>query len=138
MPKAKHNYTVLVVEDEHPIAEAIKKKLDTNGFTVVLARSVSQALEQLKNTRGIQGVWLDHYLIGGKSGLDLVAQMKSKKSKWKEIPIFVVSNTAGADKIRAYLCLGVDKYYTKCGFSIQTIINDIKKFLDRGESYLIQ
>ena len=41
--------TILILEDETPLLEVIKSKLETEGFRVVTARSVSQALEYLKN-----------------------------------------------------------------------------------------
>jgi hypothetical protein len=45
------------------------------------------------------------------------------------VPIFVVSNTASADKVQSYLQLGVNKYYTKADYRLDDIIKDIKTFL---------
>ena len=40
---------VLVIEDEKPLLEAIKLKLEKSGFDVVTARSVDQALNLLED-----------------------------------------------------------------------------------------
>lgn len=125
---------VLVVEDERPLAEAIKIKLEKTGFTVVSARSVVQALDYLKDQVHIDAIWLDHYLLGQENGLDLVTQVKEDDSKWKNIPIFVVSNTATAEKVQSYLRLGVNKYYTKSNFRLDDIIKDIEDFLNGDET----
>lgn len=125
--------TVLVIEDEQPLLGVIKEKLEINGFRVVTARSVEEASPYLENPEKINVIWLDHYLIGKESGLDLVAKLKSSDSKWKNVPIFVVSNTAGSDKIRTYIKLGAYKYYTKSDYTLESIIEDIKKSLEERE-----
>lgn len=58
-----------------------------------------------------------------------MATLKNEGSKWKDVPIFVVSNTASADKVQSYLQLGVNKYYTKADYRLDDIIKDIKTFL---------
>jgi len=124
------NKTILVVEDEQPLVDAIKIKSEKSGFKVVTARTVEQALDYLKEEIKIDVIWLDHYLLGKENGLDLVAQIKDENSKWKDIPIFVVSNTASPDKVKSYITLGVSKYYTKADFRLEDILNDIKKHLE--------
>jgi len=93
--------TILVVEDERSLLEAIKLKLVESGFNAVTARSVEQALSLLRSTPHIDAIWLDHYVLGGESGLDLVSRLKSEGADWVNIPIFVVSNTASNEKVTA-------------------------------------
>ena len=123
------NKTILVVEDELPLLEAITVKLSLNGFATVTARTVEQALAYMEDIKGVKAIWLDHYLIGKENGLDFVSKIKEDGSAWKNIPIFVVSNTAGDDKKHAYLNLGANKFYTKSNFRLDQIIDDIKKAL---------
>lgn len=123
--------TILVVEDERPLVEAIRIKLEKSGFAVTTARAVKQALQYLTEGVKVDAIWLDHYLLGQEDGLDLVAKIKEDGSPWKDIPVFVVSNTATADKVQSYLRLGVNKYYTKADFSLELIIKDIKDFLNQ-------
>jgi two-component system response regulator VicR len=122
---AEEKKVILVVEDEKPLIDVVKKKMEICGFAVVTARSVEQALNYLKDLERVDLVWLDHYLIGKENGLDLVAKMKNDGSKWKKIPIFVVSNTASPDKVNSYLHLGADKYFTKAEYRLDDIIKDI-------------
>lgn len=120
--------TILVVEDERPLLEAIKRKLQLNGFEVVTARSADQAFSYLADIKGIDVVWLDHYLLGKESGLEFLVKLKGD-TNWKKIPVFVVSNTASAQKVNSYISLGVNKYYTKADYRLDQIISDIKDFL---------
>lgn len=123
--------TILVVEDENPLLDVVKKKLELCNFAVVTARSASQALNYLKDLEKIDLVWMDHYLLGKENGLDIVVAMKSEGSKWRNIPIFVVSNTASPDKIKSYLHLGVEKYFTKANFRLDDIIKEINRIFGR-------
>lgn len=120
---------ILVLEDEVPLLNAIKKKLETEGCTVVTARSVEQGMEYLEELDHIDAIWLDHYLLGKESGLDFVNKIKTDNSIWKKIPIFVVSNTASQDKVNQYLRLGVDKYYIKAEHRLEKIVEDMKESL---------
>jgi len=121
---------VLVVEDERPLLEAIKIKLEKSGFDTITARSVEQAFNHMEDVSNINAVWLDHYLLGKENGLDFVIKCKEENSKYKNIPIFVVSNTASPDKVQKYIQLGVSRYYTKAEKRLEDIINDIKEFND--------
>jgi len=117
---------VLVVEDERPLLDAIRIKLEKSGFSVVTARSVEQALNHVKDVGNIDAIWLDHYLLGKESGLDFVVNCKQENSWCKNIPIFVVSNTATPEKVKAYLELGVEKYYVKAEKRLDDVIGEIK------------
>jgi CheY-like chemotaxis protein len=126
-------FTILVIEDELPLQDAIRIKLENNGLKVVTARSVKQALSYIDELVAIDIIWLDHYLLGQENGLEFVASLKKDKSKYRNIPIFVVSNSVGHDKITSYIRLGVNKYYTKTDFSLAEIVNDIKEYVTEND-----
>ena len=124
--------TILVLEDEKPLLDAIKLKLEKSDFDVVTARSVGQAKDYLTDVSGVRVIWLDHYLLGKEDGLDFVAWIKNNE-KWKHIPIFVVSNTASQDKVSSYINFGINKFYTKSDYRLDQIIDDIKRTLIESE-----
>ena len=128
-----NTYTILVVEDEKPLVDAISAKLRRSGFDVVSARTVTQALAYMEDLLHIDVVWLDHYLLGQTTGLDFVATVKGENSSWQNVPIFVVSNTASPDKVQTYLRLGVNKYYTKSDYRLDGIISDIQSYLQNPD-----
>lgn len=142
--------TILVLEDERPLLEAIHAKLDTSGFTVITARSVDQAfsaklekngvktitihtieqaLKYLESLEQVDAIWLDHHLVGKESGLDFVKKFKANGKRWRTIPIFVVSNAASPATIRSYITAGVSKYYVKSDHRLDEIIADIERHL---------
>jgi DNA-binding response OmpR family regulator len=123
---------ILVVEDEKPLAVAVSAKLKKKGFQVVTARAVDQAKNYVTDLARIDAIWLDHYLLGKEDGLDFVAWCKGEENKkFKNIPIFVVSNTASPDKVSSYLSLGVKDYYIKANYKLEKIIEDIAEKLGK-------
>jgi len=114
----------LVIEDDISLAQAINRKLQLNGFSTVAARSVDDAL-QLMVTRRPNVIWLDHYLLGDKDGIDFAHAVKANEA-WRAVPLYVVSNTASNDKVATYNELGVNGYYVKADHRLDEIIADIK------------
>lgn len=130
MKKAKN--LVMVVEDERPLLTAIQKKLERSGFETITARSGEQALDYLKSLDETPNlIWLDYYLQG-MNGIELLKVLK-KSPNWKNIPVFVVSNTAGPDKIEKMKELGIKRHYIKAEKRLDNIIEDINKLLKGGE-----
>lgn len=123
----ENRQTILVVEDERPILTVVQKKLELSGFDVATARSVDQALAYLEDLERVDAVWLDHYLFGEGTGIDFVARVKQPNSAWKDVPIFVVSNTASEEKAQKYRELGVTKFYTKAETRLDRIVEDIQE-----------
>ncbi len=128
MIKANTEKTILVIEDERPLLDAIRTKLEKNDFLVVTARTAEQAYGLLEDLKQVDVIWLDHYLLGKENGLDIVMKLKSHE-KYKKIPVFIVSNTASADKVKSYINLGVNKYYIKSNYRLDQIIGDIRDCL---------
>jgi DNA-binding response OmpR family regulator len=146
--------TILVIEDERPLLEVVNSRLEKKGFNVMTARSVDevfnaglekkgigviaassirQALEYLQNLEEIDAIWLDHNLLGKENGFDLVKKIKANGGRWKKIPIFVVSNSEGAETIKSYATLGVSKYYVKSNHRLDEIIKDIDLHLGKAK-----
>ncbi len=144
--------TILVIEDERPLLEAINAKLEKSGFGVISARSVEQAfnpklekaslapitiesieraLNYLESLEHIDAIWLDHHLLGEEDGLDFVKKFKANGSKWSKIPVFVVSNAASPKTVKSYMDSGVSRYYVKSDHRLDEIIEDIKSFLNK-------
>lgn len=119
---------ILLVEDDVSLSNVVEKQLVNHGFGVATANSVEGALEIVANGK-TDVIWLDHYLLGERNGLDFVVELKKEGSKFSKIPIFVVSNTATQEKVMSYMRLGVNEYYVKAENSLLKIIGDIKKCL---------
>ena len=120
--------TILVVEDERPLLEVIRLKLENSGFDIITARSAEQAIDFLKHVGSVDLVWLDHYLLGKNNGVSFVEFLKKHK-EWQQIPILVVSNSSSDETRQQYLKIGVNRFYVKAETPLEVILKDVKSLL---------
>lgn len=100
------------------------------GVESVSARSISQAFDYLNDVPDVCAIWLDHYLLGKEDGIHLLSEIKGSESKYKDIPVFVVSNTASKEKQEAYMQLGANEYFIKSNTSLSDIVDAISKAIN--------
>lgn len=118
---AKDQTTIMVVEDETLLLQAITKKLKLSGLDVVSCASGQQAIDYLNNLDLLpDAVWLDYYLKD-MNGLAFMQAIK-ENSKWQHIPVVVVSNSASPEKVHNMLALGAKKYILKAEYRLDEII----------------
>ena len=133
MSDNKTEPTILLVEDEMPLLRAVQAKLRNSGFEAVSARTVDQALGYIRDGIAIEAIWLDHFLLGKKTGIDFLCEIKNHK-EYRIVPVFVVANTGGPDTQHSYLQLGVTKYYVKSNHRLDEIIQEVSKTIKKQKS----
>ncbi|KKQ50300.1 MAG: Response regulator receiver protein [Candidatus Woesebacteria bacterium GW2011_GWD1_38_10] len=125
------NNLIMVVEDESLLLEAIGKKLQREGYDVLLCTSAGQAVDYLKNMKENlpDVIWLDYYLtdMNGLEFMDLLG----KNENWKRIPVIVVSNSASEQKVAALMKKGVKKHILKADYRLDEIVKIIESYLKK-------
>jgi two-component system, OmpR family, response regulator RegX3 len=117
--------SILVVEDEPTIADAIKYALEREGFSVEVATDGRQALQLFVSTPPAL-VLLD-LMLPEMPGLDVCRMMRRDST----VPIIMVTaKDAETDKI-VCLEMGADDYVTK-PFSMPELISRIRAHLRRS------
>jgi DNA-binding response OmpR family regulator len=118
--------TVLVVDDEEAISEAVRARLENEGFRVLLAGDGPSAIE-ICGAESPDLVVLD-LMLPGMDGLEVCARIQ--RDRW--IPVLMLTaRTEEADKI-AGLAVGADDYLTK-PFSLRELAARVKAILRRVE-----
>jgi DNA-binding response OmpR family regulator len=100
---------ILVCDDELPLRELIKAALG-DGFDCVEAEDAAQAEALLDRTR-IDAVVLD-VMLPGKSGLELLAELRGRPSS-ADTPVIVVSAWQSDADRRAATDAGADAFVGK-------------------------
>lgn len=125
----RQNPTVMVIEDETLLLQAISKKLKLSGIEVISCSSGQQALDYLKSFEELpDAIWLDYYLRDV-NGLEFMHKVKENQ-KWANIPVIVVSNSASAEKVDNMLALGAKKYLLKAQYRLDQIIDIIHECIN--------
>lgn len=120
--------TIMVVEDEDLLLQAISKKLSLNKIKAITCTTGAQALDYLKNMETLpDAVWLDYHLPD-MEGLAIMEALKANP-KWENLPVFVISNSASDQKVHHMLALGAKKYIVKAEHRLDEIIKEIIEFI---------
>ena len=119
---------VLLVEDEAALQEAAKFKLAQAGIIVLAASDGEQALKLLETTRPTL-VWLD-ILLPGMNGLEVLRRIRSDE-KTKDLPVIMVSVSAGEEKIKQAFGMNVIDYIVKSQYTIEEIVGKVKEIIKK-------
>jgi DNA-binding response OmpR family regulator len=118
--------TVLVVDDEEAIAEAVRARLLSEGYRVVVAADGPQAIEATRRERP-DLVVLD-LMLPGMDGLEVCQEIQ--RDEWVPV-LMLTARTEEADKVAGF-AVGADDYLTK-PFSLRELVIRVKAILRRKE-----
>lgn len=118
--------TVLVVDDEEAIAEAVRARLENEGYRVVVAYDGPQAID-LHREHHPDLVVLD-LMLPGMDGLEVCKALQ--RDGWTPV-LMLTAKTEEADKVAGF-AVGADDYLTK-PFSLRELAARVKAILRRIE-----
>jgi two-component system, OmpR family, response regulator RegX3 len=119
--------SVLVVEDEAPIAESIAYNLGREGYEVLQAPDGHRALDCFRARR--PSIVILDLMLPKLSGLDVCRAIRAES----DVPILILTaKDAEADKVIG-LELGADDYVTK-PFSMRELVSRVRAHLRRAAS----
>jgi len=116
--------TILVVDDEAAIAEAVQARLESEGYRVVVASDGPQAIE-LHREHAPDLVVLD-LMLPGMDGLEVCKALQ--RDGWTPV-LMLTAKTEEADKVAGF-AVGADDYLTK-PFSLRELAARVKAILRR-------
>jgi len=118
--------TVLVVEDEEAIAEAVRARLASEGFRVVVALDGPDGIRAAERERP-DLVVLD-LMLPGMDGLEVCKEIQ--KEQWVPV-LMLTARTEEADTVAGF-AVGADDYMTK-PFSLRELVVRVKAILRRRD-----
>ena len=116
--------TVLVVEDEAAIAEAVRARLASEGYRVLVAGDGPRAIEAHRKEHP-DLVVLD-LMLPGMDGLEVCKEIQ--RENWTPV-LMLTARTEEADKVAGF-AVGADDYLTK-PFSLRELALRVKAILRR-------
>ena len=117
---------ILVVEDDGPLANALKDKLDSAGFLVLTAKDGKEGLKiGIKNKPDL--ILLD-VLMPEMNGLEMLKQLR--QNAWgRTAPVLVLSNDGDPEDIRETLKNNAADYLIKSDWQLEDVVKRIKEIL---------
>ena len=118
---------LLVVDDEPNLLRAVSACLSAEGFDVITARTVEDALARIAQT--VPDLLISDIRMPGKDGYSLVRQLRSS-ARTRLIPVVLLTaKDQTVDRIAGFRA-GVDAYVTK-PFEPEELLAIIDSILDR-------
>ena len=118
--------TILVVDDEEAIAEAVRARLSSEGYRVLVAGDGPRAIE-VHAAEHPDLVVLD-LMLPGMDGLEVCKAIQH--DRWTPV-LMLTAKTEEADKVAGF-AVGADDYLTK-PFSLRELVVRVKAILRRVE-----
>jgi len=117
---------ILIIEDDQRINKVYTAKLSIEGIEVSTALDGEEGLRRIYNEK--PDLILLDLMLPKKSGFEILKEIK-KDEKIKDIPVLILSNLAQEKEIEEGLALGAQDYLVKTNYSIQQVMEKIKKAL---------
>lgn len=120
------NINVLVVDDEKPLREFVRRNLEVRGYKVLTASNGLEALALFKN-QNIELVIMD-IMMPHMDGLEAMRRIRQDS----HVPMIILTAMGEeTDKVRAF-DLGADDYLTK-PFGVGELLGRVKAVLRRAD-----
>lgn len=117
---------VLIVEDDEFLRSLNAKRLETEGFKVVVAVDGQSALDLIPKEMP-DLIFLD-LLLPGVDGYEVLKRIKAD-DKTKAIPVIVFSNLGQKEDIEKARNLGAQDFLIKANFTLDDVVVKIKEIL---------
>jgi two-component system alkaline phosphatase synthesis response regulator PhoP len=115
---------ILIVEDEFFLRNILEKKLQAEGFDVILASDGVEAVE--KTVKEVPDLILLDLILPKKNGFEVLEEIK-KDPYLKDIPVIIISNLGQEIDIDRAKKFGVNEYLIKAQTSLDTVVEKIKE-----------
>ena len=124
------NKKILIIEDDQRINKVYRAKLMVEGIDVAVALDGEEGLRKVYSEK--PDLILLDLMLPKISGFDILKKIKSDP-RVKDIPVLVLSNLAQEKEIEKGKALGAEDYLVKTNFSIQEVMDKIKRTLKKVE-----
>jgi two-component system, OmpR family, response regulator MprA len=119
--------TILVVDDEAAVRDALRRALRLEGYEVELAADGAEALQRLEDGAHPDALLLD-VLMPGVDGLEVCRRLRRSGSR---LPVLMLTARAEVSDRVSGLDAGADDYLTK-PFALQELLARVRALLRRS------
>ncbi|MDD5738511.1 MAG: response regulator [Candidatus Pacebacteria bacterium] len=117
---------ILIIEDEDFLIRALKDNLLAEGCFVDVAKNGEEAIERMKGKE--PDLILLDILMPKSDGFHVLKEIKSH-TKWKSVPVIILSNLGEEMVIKQALRAGANDYFIKSQHPIHEVIKKVKEYL---------
>ncbi len=120
--------TVLLIEDEPNIIEAIRFLLSREGWQVATHADGADAVETVRSVR--PDLLILDVMLPGRSGMDILRDLRGD-AEWRGLPVLMLTARGQARDRDMAERAGASRFMTK-PFSNQDVLSAVRDLLDAG------
>jgi len=122
---------ILAIEDDRFLRKLLIDRILEEGYSVEGAIDGEEGLKKVKEN-AFDLILLD-LVLPGIGGFEVLVSLKKDQSL-KKIPVLILSNLGQKEEIEKGLRLGAIDYIIKAHFTLDEIVEKIKKILKKDET----
>jgi DNA-binding response OmpR family regulator len=122
---------ILIVDDEAVLVELLRTKIGQRGFAVSDARDGDEGLQKALEEH--PDLILLDIIMPKMDGITMLKKLR--QDPWgKNVPVIILSNLNTAESVEKSLANGAYDYLIKIDYTLEDLVNIIKKRLEENES----
>ncbi len=131
MAQAETKRTILIVEDDPPVLNALVDKLTREGFNVLQTKNGEEGL--VAANRDHPDLLLLDILMPKMDGLAMMKKLRAESAWGKHVPIILLTNLSpDEERINASIAENEPAYYlVKTNLSMSDLVEKIKERINR-------
>jgi DNA-binding response OmpR family regulator len=119
--------TILIVEDEVSLRNALRDKCTREGFTVLEAQNGAEGLERARKEH--PDLILLDLLMPVMDGLTMLNRLRD--DPWgAKVPVIILSNLSDSSAVAQALASGTHDYLVKTDWKLEEVVAKVKERLD--------
>lgn len=122
---------ILFIEDEEVFVDMFVRKLEDEGYEVLIERNGTKGLERAQQEKGLDLIITDA-MLPGINGKDLIAAIHQAPES-SRIPIFVISASVDDDDMGEMLSAGAVKAYLKTKIVPSQLADEVTEFFRKRD-----
>lgn len=122
---------ILFIEDEEVFVDMFVRKLEDEGYEVIVERNGTHGLERAQTEEHLDLIITDA-MLPGINGKDLVAGIHQAPES-SQVPIFVISASVDDDDMNDMLLAGATKAFLKTKIVPSQLANEVAVFFEKRD-----
>jgi two-component system cell cycle sensor histidine kinase/response regulator CckA len=122
--------TILLVDDEAPLRERMRRALRTASYRVLAASDYGAAVASFQQHSGVIDMLVTDLALPGKNGYELALSLRAIQPKLK---VLFTSALVGAELHRFYGMTSTDEHFLQKPFQPVDLVRRVRYLMERAE-----
>jgi two-component system alkaline phosphatase synthesis response regulator PhoP len=126
---SKVDKTILIIEDEEPMLNALATKFEKDGFNVLKAQDGEEGLKEGLDKR--PNIMMVDIIMPKMDGISLIKKIRIEGGEWgKEVPIIMLTNLSDSESVSEAANYSVYDFLVKTDWRLDDVVRLVRQRLN--------